>query len=62
MGYTYLTPYEAHELRNQRTSNIILEKIIDNYLDKLSKYDIVKPEFSFQGPFNLFVAKEPENV
>ncbi len=24
MGYTYLTPYEAHKLRNERTSNVIV--------------------------------------
>ena len=37
MGYTYLTPYETHEMRNERTSNVILEKVLDEQLRKINR-------------------------
>jgi type I restriction enzyme, R subunit len=47
MGYTYLTPNEALELRNGRTSNVLLESILKTQLEKLNSIQYKGKEFSF---------------
>ncbi len=49
MGYTYLAPYEAHEFRNERTSNVILEKVLDEQLRKINKINYKSKEYDFSN-------------
>jgi type I restriction enzyme, R subunit len=47
MGYTYLTPEEAMELRNGRTSNVLLEPILKKQLEKINSIQYKGKEFAF---------------
>jgi len=47
MGYTYLTPEEALELRGSRTSNVLLEPILKQQLEKLNSINYKGKEFLF---------------
>lgn len=47
MGYTYLTPDEAMELRSGRTSNVLLEPILKNQLQKINSIQYKNKEFAF---------------
>ncbi len=47
MGYTYLTPDEAMKLRNGRTSNILLEPILKQQLEKINSIQYKGQEFTF---------------
>jgi len=49
MGYEYLTPYEALELRNEKTSNVILEKILDDRLRKINKIHYKNSVYDFSN-------------
>ncbi|RYX93097.1 type I restriction endonuclease subunit R [bacterium] len=37
LGYTYLTPAEANDLRNNKKSNVILDVILENQLRKINR-------------------------
>ena len=47
MGYTYLTPDEAMELRSNRTSNVLLEPILKQQLEKINSIQYKGKEFAF---------------
>ena len=47
MGYTYLTPDEALELRGGRTSNVLLEPILKKQLEALNSIQYKGKEFLF---------------
>ena len=47
MGYTYLTPDEAMELRSNRTGNVLLEPILKQQLEKINSIQYKGKEFSF---------------
>ena len=47
MGYTYLTPEEAMELRSNRTSNVLLEPILKQQLEKINSIQYKSKEFAF---------------
>ncbi len=47
MGYTYLTPDEAMELRSNRTSNVLLEPILKQQLEKINSIQYKGKEFTF---------------
>ncbi len=47
MGYTYLTPDEAMELRSNRTSNVLLEPILKQQLEKINSIQYKGKEFDF---------------
>ena len=47
MGYTYLTPEEALELRGNRTSNVLLEPILKQQLEKINSIQYKGKEFAF---------------
>lgn len=47
MGYTYLTPDEAMELRTGRTSNVLLEPILKKQLEKINSIQYKGKEFAF---------------
>jgi type I restriction enzyme R subunit len=47
MGYTYLSPDEAMELRNGRTSNVLLEPILKEQLEKINSIQYKGKEFPF---------------
>ncbi len=47
MGYTYLTPEEAMELRSNRTSNVLLEPILKQQLEKINSIQYKGKEFAF---------------
>lgn len=47
MGYTYLTPDEALELRNGRTSNVLLEPILKQQLEKINNIQYKGKTFAF---------------
>ncbi len=49
MGYKYLTPYEAHKARNEKTSNVILEKILDEQLRKINKINFKEKTYEFSN-------------
>jgi type I restriction enzyme R subunit len=46
MGYQYLSPDEALELRGGRTSNVLLEPILKKHLEKTNSIQSKKKEFS----------------
>jgi type I restriction enzyme, R subunit len=47
MGYTYLTPEEAMELRGGRTSNVLLEPIVKQQLEKINNIEYKGKTFPF---------------
>jgi type I restriction enzyme R subunit len=47
MGYTYLTPDEAMELRSNRTSNVLLEPVLKQQLEKINSIQYKGKEFAF---------------
>ena len=47
MGYQYLSPDEAMELRGGRTSNVLLEPILKKQLEKINSIQYKDKEFSF---------------
>lgn len=47
MGYQYLSPDEALELRGSRTSNVLLEPILRTQLEKINSIQYKDKEFSF---------------
>jgi type I restriction enzyme, R subunit len=47
MGYTYLTPDEALTLRGGRTSNVLLEPILKQQLEKINTIHYKGKEFQF---------------
>ena len=47
MGYQYLSPDEAMELRAGRTSNVLLEPILKKQLEKINSIQYKEKEFSF---------------
>jgi len=47
MGYTYITPDEAMDLRSGRTSNVLLEPILKQQLEKLNSIQYKGKEFAF---------------
>lgn len=47
MGYTYLTPFEAMELRSNRTSNVLLEPVLKQQLEKINSIQYKGKEFAF---------------
>ena len=56
MGYQYLSPEEAMELRGGRTSNVLLEPILKKQLEKINSIQYKDKEFSFsESNINLAV-------
>jgi type I restriction enzyme R subunit len=49
MGYVYLTPDEALDVRNNKTSQMILEKILDQQLRKINKIQYKGTEYQFSN-------------
>ena len=47
MGYQYVSPDEAMELRSGRTSNVLLEPILKKQLEKINSIQYKDKEFSF---------------
>lgn len=47
MGYSYLTPDEAMELRSNRTSNVLLEPVLKQQLEKINSIQYKGKEFAF---------------
>jgi type I restriction enzyme R subunit len=47
MGYQYVSPDEAMELRGGRTSNVLLEPILKTQLEKINSIQYKDKEFSF---------------
>ena len=47
LGYTYLSPNEAIKLRSGRTSNVLLEPILKQQLQKLNSIQYKGQEFAF---------------
>ena len=47
MGYQYVSPDEAMELRGGRTSNVLLEPILKKQLEKINSIQYKDKEFSF---------------
>lgn len=47
LGYTYLTPDEALQLRGGRTGNVLLEPIVKQQLEKINTIQYKGKEFSF---------------
>lgn len=47
MGWQYLTPDEALEARNNRTSNVLLEDILKDQLRRINKIEYKQKEFEF---------------
>lgn len=47
MGYTYLTPEEALELRGGRARNVILDGILEEQLRKMNKIRYKEQEYPF---------------
>ncbi|MGR3303657.1 MAG: type I restriction endonuclease subunit R [Candidatus Scalindua sp.] len=47
MGYTYLTPEEALELRGGRARNVILDGILEEQLRKMNKIQYKEQEYPF---------------
>lgn len=47
MGWKYLSPDEALEARGGRSSNVLLEDILKNQLEKINKIDYKQKEFNF---------------
>ena len=47
MGYQYISPDEAMELRGGRTSNVLLEPILKKQLEKINSIQYKEKEFSF---------------
>ncbi|CAH8294055.1 type I restriction enzyme R subunit [Mariniflexile fucanivorans] len=47
MGYQYVSPEEAMELRGGRTSNVLLEPILKKQLEKINSIQYKNKEFSF---------------
>lgn len=47
MGYTYLTPDESMVLRSNRTSNVLLEPIVKQQLEKINSIQYKGKEFAF---------------
>ncbi len=47
LGYRYLTPDEALELRGNRSSNVLLENILKKQLQEINKIEYKGKEFSF---------------
>ncbi|WP_417430368.1 type I restriction endonuclease subunit R [Halpernia sp.] len=47
MGYQYLSPDEAMDLRGGRTSNVLLEPILKKQLEKINSIQYKGKEFSF---------------
>jgi type I restriction enzyme R subunit len=47
MGYTYLTPDEALQLRGGRTGNVLLEPIVKQQLEKINTIQYKGKEFPF---------------
>ena len=47
MGYTYLTPDEAMELRGGRTGNVLLEPILKKQLETINSIQYKGKEFAF---------------
>ena len=49
MGFYYLTPEEALELRGSRTSNVLLEPILKKQLEQINTIHYKDKEFSFSN-------------
>jgi type I restriction enzyme R subunit len=47
MGYQYVSPDEAMELRGGRTSNVLLEPILKRQLEKINSIQYKEKEFAF---------------
>lgn len=47
LGWKYLTPEQALEARSNRTSNVLLEGILKEQLQKVNKIDYKQKEFTF---------------
>ncbi|MCK0125257.1 HsdR family type I site-specific deoxyribonuclease [Gelidibacter sp. F2691] len=47
MGWKYLSPDEALEARGGRSSNVLLEDILKDQLEKINKIDYKQKEFNF---------------
>lgn len=47
LGYTYITPDEVMELRGGRTSNVLLEPILKQQLEKINSIQYKGKEFAF---------------
>lgn len=47
MGYLYVSPDEAMELRGGRTSNVLLEPILKKQLEKINSIQYKDKEFAF---------------
>ena len=49
MGYTYLSPQEADEMRDNSKSNVILEKILSEQIRKFNSFEYKGEEYKFSG-------------
>lgn len=47
LGWKYLTPDQALELRGQRTSNVLLEEVLRTQLKKINRIEYRQKEFPF---------------
>ena len=47
LGYKYLTPQEALEVRSNRSSNVLLENILKKQLLQINKIEYKNKEFQF---------------
>lgn len=55
MGYTYVSPQEALKERNEKTSNVILESILEKQLRKINKISYKGEEYPFSNK-NIYAA------
>ena len=53
LGYTYLSPEEALELRGNKTSNVILEKVLRNQLKEINSIKVSSSKTSLFTDANI---------
>lgn len=49
LGYNYIAPEDALDLRNSKTSNVILEKILEKQLRKMNQFTYKGETYSFSN-------------